>query len=227
MVFVPEGEFLMGSPDSDDMASDDEKPQHTVMLDAFWIDRYEVLNAQYAACVRAESCAPPSSTSSSSREMYYGNPEYDAYPVIHVSWEDARRYCEWAGQRLPTQAEWEKAARGTGGQMYPWGNEFIRDYVNADGVVGDTTAVGAYPQGISPYGALDMSGNVWEWVNDWYDPGYYANSPTDNPPGPSEGEYRVLRGGSYSDGPGSVRAAAHNDYSPDSNNNELGFRCAE
>jgi len=224
-VLVPAGEFLMGSTD----AGSGEKPQHKVYLDAYLIDRTEVTNAMYARCVAAGACKPPSSLSSSERSSYYGNSRFDLYPVIYVSWDDARSYCQWAGGRLPTEAEWEKAARGTDGRIYPWGNEGPTcDRVNYDGgkCVGDTAPVGAYPQGASPYGALDMAGNVWEWVADWYQDTYYASAPTRNPPGPGSGQYRVLRGGGWFRYDGDLRAAyRHHFYYPTGQSNDIGFRC--
>ena len=162
LVYVPAGEFRMGSAGSDSQAQDNEKPQHTVYLDAFWMDRTEVTNALYALCVKAGACQPPLSVNYSWRESYYGNSQYDGYPVVYVSWKDAAAYCEWAGRWLPTEAEWEKAARGTDGRLYPWGNaEPDANRLNFNGNV-DARAVGSYPSGASPYGALDMAGNVWE-----------------------------------------------------------------
>jgi formylglycine-generating enzyme required for sulfatase activity len=188
MVFVPAGNFLMGSTDGDIAQAlqtcpncdfSDEKPQHTVYLDSFWVDQTEVTNRMYALCVAAEKCDPHSNSSSSTHSNYYGNSEYDDYPVIYVSWNDASDYCAWAGGdvydvRLPTEAEWEKAARGTDGRTYPWGNDSPScSAANYSGCVGDTTAVGSYESGQSPYGAYDLAGNVWEWVADWYSGTYY------------------------------------------------------
>jgi formylglycine-generating enzyme required for sulfatase activity len=229
MVYVPAGEFTMGS----DEGGSDEQPVHTVYQDAFWIDKYEVTNAQYRACVEAGACDEPSDIA------YYAANYYAQHPVVYVRWPQAEAYCQWAGKRLPTEAEWEKAARGTDGRTYPWGNTFDGSKLNFcdkncsffwnDASVDDgyafTAPVGSYPAGVSPYGALDMAGNVWEWVADWYDPGYYSQSSGRNPHGPGSGVERVLRGGSWSSTAPYVRGATrHWAYSvhPDF----VGFRCA-
>ncbi len=222
-VYVPAGSFQMGS----DSGDPDEKPVHPVMLDAFWIDHTEVTNAMYTLCVEAGKCSPPSSSKSYTRDNYYGDAQYNNYPVIYVSWDNANAYCDWAGRRLPTEAEWEKAARGTDGRTYPWGNDAPdSNLLNFNSNVGDTTEVGAYPSGASPYSALDMVGNVWEWVNDWYDEAYYGNLPSENPQGPASGQYRVLRGGSWSFGVGGVRAAYRDRGEPGYFSGRIGFRCA-
>ncbi len=222
-VYVPAGSFQMGS----DSGDADEQPVHPVTLDAFWIDQTEVTNKMYALCVDSGKCSPPSSTKSYTRDSYYGNAPYDNYPVIYVSWNDANAYCEWAGRRLPTEAEWEKAARGTDGRTYPWGDAAPGSTrLNYNRNVGDTTEVGNYPEGASPYGALDMAGNVWEWVSDWYDGGYYSNSPSENPLGPDSGQYRVLRGGSWYSSGNYVRAADHSWDEPGYVYYGIGFRCA-
>jgi formylglycine-generating enzyme required for sulfatase activity len=199
MVCVPAGEFLMGSASSDtEFVARDEQPQHTVYLDAFWIDQTEVTNGMYQKCVNDGVCSAPSDSSSSTRSSYYGNPAYADYPVIYVDWNDAKAYCEWAGRKLPSEAQWEKAARGTEGWIFPWGNNSpTSSLLNYFQKIRDTTEVGSYPEGASPYGALDMAGNVWEWVGDWYDSYYYSNSPDSNPTGPASGTNRVLRGGSW------------------------------
>jgi formylglycine-generating enzyme required for sulfatase activity len=242
MVYVPAGAFWMGSEESDPDADADEKPQHEVTLDAFWIDRTEVTNAQYRRCIEDAVCEPPSETGSYSRDSYYGTSEFDDYPVIYVNWEQASRYCAWAGKRLPTEAEWEKAARGTDKRMYPWGDGFDGNLVNScdvnceldwkegdwdDGYV-DTAPVGSYPNGASPYGALDMAGNVWEWVADWYSEDYYASLPDRNPQGPGSGVRRVLRGGSGYNVQWHVRVAGRNGLEPSSSlwGSNVGFRCA-
>jgi formylglycine-generating enzyme required for sulfatase activity len=226
MLYVPEGSFEMGSNDG----SDDEKPIHSVYLDAYWMDMTEVTNAMYAKCVNAGDCDPPQSTSSYTHSSYYGNSQYDDYPVIYVNWNQASAYCEWAGARLPTEAEWEKAARGTDGRTYPWGEGIDCNLANYyDGskyCVGDTSKVGSYHNGISPYGLFDMAGNVWEWVADWYNSTYYSSSPSSNPLGPSSGDYRALRGGSWVSSGDSARSAFRRGYSPSNTYDLLGFRCS-
>jgi len=206
-VFVPAGSFLMGS----EAGESDEQPAHEVTLDAFWSDRTEVTNAQFAACVAGGACQPPENTSSYTRDQYYGNDEFADYPVIYVSWNDAGDFCAWAGGRLPTEAEWEYAARGPTGRVYPRGNKVNGERLNfcdvncpfewadkgVDDGHADTAPVGSYPDGASWVGALDMAGNVWEWVNDWYDSDYYGKLADESPSGPVSGEYRVLRGGAW------------------------------
>jgi formylglycine-generating enzyme required for sulfatase activity len=236
MVSIPAGEFTMGSNDYSN-----EKPPHAVYLDAFQIDKYEVTNALYKRCVDAGKCWRPSETKSNTRSSYYSNAQYDNYPVIYVSWNDANTFCAWAGKRLPTEAEWEKAARGTDQRTYPWGNTWDGTRVNfcdknctlshadksVDDGYADTAPVGNYPNGASPHGALDMVGNVWEWVADWYDSNYYSNSPRNNPKGPSSGQSRVLRGGSWNLIQSSVRAAIRYNLTPDNRDYYIGFRCAQ
>ncbi len=209
LVYVPSGDFLMGLDTSGAFSS--ERPQHKVSLDAFWIDQTEVTNKMYAACVEAAVCKPPKLASSATRESYFGNPDFADFPVDFVDWSDAKTYCDWAGRRLPTEAEWEKAARGTGGQILPWGenvdctvanyweyeriDEASGAYIKNVGCASDTMRVGSFPDGKSAYGALDMFGNVREWVTDWFDRAYYKNTPENNPLGPSKGSEGVIRGG--------------------------------
>jgi formylglycine-generating enzyme required for sulfatase activity len=227
-VAVPAGEFLMGSdPSVDPDVRSYEFPQHPVYLDAYEIGRYEVTNEQYAQCVRATVCDGPS------KPGYYSDPEYAAHPVMYVSWFDAKTFCEWAGGRLPTEAEWEKAARGDDGRVYPWGNEPPDESRgNYRSYVGGTTPVGYYsPQGDGPsfggtYGAADMAGNVWEWVADWWHDDYYEVSPVRNPQGPETGSRRVLRGGSWDGDEWNVRAAYRNNFEPSISYSDIGFRCA-
>jgi formylglycine-generating enzyme required for sulfatase activity/tRNA A-37 threonylcarbamoyl transferase component Bud32 len=229
MLYVPEGEFEMGSN-----TYDDEKPVHTVYLDAYWMDMTEVTNAMYEKCVNDGDCDPPQNTSSYTHSSYYGNSQYDDYPVIYVDWNQATAYCEWAGARLPTEAEWEKAASWDDDKQekraYPWGDTIscsLANYWGKDGgCVGDTTEVGSYPSGASFYGLLDMAGNVWEWVADWYNSTYYSSSPSSNPLGPSSGDYRALRGGSWHYSGSYVRSALRVRSYPTSTDDYFGFRCS-
>lgn len=215
----------MGSPEG--KGEKDEQPQHLVQLDAFWIDATEVSNRMYQDCVKAGACKAPSRSSSYTREEYYGSPQYLDYPVIHVDWFSASRYCQWVGKRLPTEAEWEKAARGVDGRLYPWGNEEpSAEHANHAWLVGDTSEVGRYLAGASTYGALDMAGNVMEWVADRY--GDYTTSPykTYNPRGPENGGHRIARGGSYLFSSFLVRSAERYWLTPYYTDDDLGFRCA-
>ncbi len=221
MVLVPAGGFLMGSNED----QDDEKPVHTIYLDAFSIDKFEVTNKKYLEFVQATD-RPYTS------EGYAGvagrNPlTGPQQPVMGVSWYDAQSYCQWAGLRLPTEAEWEKAARGTDGRLYPWGDgEPDTARANCDSRLDSTTAVGSFPQGASPYGAHDMAGNLWEWVQDGYDPEYYAWSPYENPPGPVRATKAVFRGGSWLTPPDMLRSSNRNSDIPTRKSRDVGFRCA-
>jgi formylglycine-generating enzyme required for sulfatase activity len=216
MAYVPAGEFIMGS----DEGGSDERPVHTVYLDAFYIDKTEVTNAQYRKCVEAGGCDTPVKTT------YYDNADYSQHPVVYVSWNDADDYCRWAGKRLPTEAEWEKAARGTDGRTYPWGEGIDCDHAQYGGCGGGTAPVGSKPKGASPYGTLDMAGNVWEWVADWYDSDYYSQSPGRNPPGPDSGVGRVLRGGSLHGSQRFTHCAYRVGGNPRYWYFYVGFRCA-
>ena len=234
-ILVPAGSFKMGS----DNGGDYEKPVHEVYLDAYYIDKTEVTNAQYAKCVKAGKCDAPYESFSANGDSYYGNTSFSDFPVIYVSWYNARDYCEWTGGRLPTEAEWEKAARGTTSRAYPWGDgdpscSLANSYNKSKGgdCVGDTSAVGSYPAGASPYGVMDMAGNVWEWVSDWYEEGYYSSQTSwNNPTGPSTGTTKVLRGGGLGDPWDYLRTAYRNGYyltpGQDHYNNfsVIGFRC--
>ena len=227
LVQVPAGIFWRGASAGEPIASEDEKPGHWVYLDEFWLDRTEVTNAMYALCVQAGVCQPPRERMSATRLPYYGEPGFGDYPVIHISWDDARSYCNWVGRRLPTEAEWEKAARGTDARIYPWGNGPPSSrLLNYDNHVGDTTPVGNYPEGASPFGALDMAGNVQEWIADRYNAEYYRFAPVQNPLGAASGEFRGLRGGSWFSSSRAVRSAFRNWNYPDRANDSSGFRCA-
>jgi formylglycine-generating enzyme required for sulfatase activity len=224
MVFVPAGEFAMGSN-----KAPDEQPIHTVYLDDYWIDQTEVTNAMYAKCVAGGVCDRPIRSNTIFRDSYYDNAEFANYPVIYVSQDDARDYCAWVGSRLPTEAEWEKAARGTDERTYPWGDSTPTcQMANFQGCNNDTVVVGSYPAAASPYGALDMAGNVWEFVNDWYGEAYYSQSPSSNPPGPVSGDggYVILRGGSWNVGKDFLRSAYRLDDGPGNQYPNFGFRCS-
>ena len=215
MVYVPGGSFQMGSTEG----GNDEQPVHEVTLDSFWIDQTEVTNAQYERCVTEGDCEASS---------YADDADYNGadYPVVRVSWHDAVAYCEWAGGRLPTEAEWEYAARGEAGNVYPWGDEEPTcDLAQFRECSGRTALVGSFPAAASWCDALDMAGNVWEWVADWYDSDYYERSPVENPTGPESGEYRVLRGGSWYSNSRDVRAAIRLRYHPTNAYSYHGFRC--
>jgi iron(II)-dependent oxidoreductase len=235
MILIPAGEFLMGSSESDvqryllefiyrkPSRFYDEQPQHTVYLDAFYIDKYEITNAQYKVFLESTGYKPP---------LYWDNNLYNQpdQPVMSVSWADAEAYARWAGKRLPTEAEWEKASRGTDGRTWPWGNEWDPSKLNAndvgavDGYV-YSAPVGSYPLWVSPYGVHDMAGNVWEWVADWYDKDYYKYSPKINPKGPESGENHVARGGSWDMNYDFTRCPSRFGLSPGSL--LVGIRCAK
>ena len=216
-VTVPEGEFVMGS--DEDYA--DEAPQHVVSLDAYRIMMTEVTNAQFAACIEAGGC-----TTEPGGERW-NDPAYARHPVTNVDWNQATEYATWVGGRLPTEAEWEKAARGDSGGTYPWGEAMPSDVLaNVDAPTGDTLPVGSFPDGASPYGALDMAGNVEEWVSDWYDKTYYEVSPAANPLGPESPlpPLKVLRGGSYQQSRYDVRTSVRGRANPDASYGSVGFR---
>ena len=216
MVFVPAGEFLMGDEDLDRNM----RPQHAVYLDAYWIDQTEVTNAHYLACIQDSACRgiEPS-------HYVYDDSKSD-HPVVYVTWQDAVDFCEWAGKTLPTEAQWEKAARGTDGRLYPWGNNppapRLANYEQeADG----TVPVGSYPLGAIPYGALDMAGNVYEWTQDWYEWDYYKNSPYKNPRGPETGKYHVKRGAAWGSFVDFILRTGFRKYTGSLQGYHLGFRC--
>jgi len=238
-VFIPAGTFRMGGMDV--RAAADEMPNHDVQLDAFWMDQLEVTNAMYLLCVSSGTCEPPQSFKSQRRADYFNNPEFNDYPVVYVTWGQAKIYCEWAGRRLPTEAEWERAGRGDDFRTFPWGeDEADGSLANFNFIVNDTSRVGSYPAGASPFGVLDMAGNVAEWVNDFY--AYdYSGAEVVNPTGPliSGNFNRVVRGGSLGDAEINIRVSKRSSV-PGSNLNaspgsdgylgsfspRIGFRCA-
>jgi len=242
VVFIPAGEFIMGSnPNIDKDFWGAEGPQHPVYLDEYWVYRTEITNAMYQECVAEQKCPRPVQFFAVHTDDYYENQIYADYPVIYVSYGHAISYCHWVGGRLPTEAEWEKAARGTDARLFPWGDSppgsdqvnlcdrtcarggIIESQLN-DGFSG-TSPVGNFPAGVSPYGAFDMAGNVWEWTFDWFHSAFYSASPYENPNGPVSGTRHVIRGGSWSMPIGGVRVVARKSELPDTSLDNLGFRC--
>jgi formylglycine-generating enzyme required for sulfatase activity len=217
MVYVPEGEFLMGSAD-DDPGTSGASPQHTVYLESFWIDKTEVTNAQYGKCIEAGACEEPGCWDMES----YNAPDQ---PVVCVTWHQAQAYATWLGGRLPTEAEWEKAARGTDGRIYPWGNSPPDCSKATYRFCADRPLpVGSLPDAASPYGALDMAGNAAEWVADWFQVDYYSQSPSVNPQGPGFGLARVVRGGSFHGSPEVGRSDLRWPRTPTNSVSDVGFR---
>ena len=240
MVKIPAGTFLMGSDKKVDRnAYQPEFPQRKVYLDAYEIDKYEVTTVQFLKFVLATDRKPLIDW------QYEGGNFQEtmaSHPVMHVSWFDADAYCRWAGKRLPTSAEWEKAARGEDGRIYPWGNEpagLSRANFGRTGLSGPVRdrperlllyppiiSVDKYDNAVSPYGVFQLAGNVAEWTADWYDPHYYKTAPDRNPKGPEKGTQRAFRGGGWIDSTPSVRPAQRNGTDPNTKMNWLGFRCA-
>jgi formylglycine-generating enzyme required for sulfatase activity len=217
MVAIPEGEFIMGSDDPE--ADDNEKPATKVFVDAFSIDKFEVTNARYLRCIEAGTCTRPPNRG-------YDDPTKANFPVTIVSWQQAVTYCRWVGKRLPTEAEWERAARGADGRRYPWGNTFEADRANVGYSVGSPTSVGSYPKGASPYGAMDMAGNVWEWTSSLYKP--YPYNPRDGRENLNARGSRVERGGSWYHPPWHARTTRRTAIGHVYRRiNDLGFRCAK
>lgn len=216
-MYVPAGEFIMGD------GTDKRKfIAHRVYLDAYWIDQFEVTNAMLADCVKAGACEAPSVY-----DVYYGVPQYADYPAVYVTWWAAQAYCGVQGGRLPTEAEWEKAARGLDGRAYPWGAaDPDNALLNFNLAHGGLTSAYDYLRGMSPYGLLNMAGNVREWVFDWYSHDYYLHSPYKNPQGPATGKEKSLRGGSYSDTASEVAVFHRTNHDPNSAGLNRGFRCA-
>lgn len=224
-VSVPAGEFAMGTTDQQQALLKrrrwwlsrfaHEKPAHRVHLDAFNIGTYEVTNSQWNVFARATGRSEKT------------GPE--THPVVEINWFDARAFCTAFGMRLPTEAEWEQAARGTDGRLFPWAAEIdssLAHYWDDGHRTYAAMPAGRFPKGVSPYGAFAMAGNVLEWVADWYDPDYYARSPAQNPTGPEDGKYRIVRGGAWTDAPRSLRTAMRWRYAPEEARVSIGFRCA-
>jgi sulfatase modifying factor 1 len=262
MILIPAGEFTMGTPEGTD-GFPDEHPERRIYLSSFLLDRVEVTNRAYAAFVRSTGHRAPANANPARTLWEDDHPiaGIEDHPVVNVDWNDATAYCRWAGKRLPTEAEWEKGARGTDGRRYPWGNEW--DFTRANsasywakrtiefqsgaewdafwvrgegarlsrdhGIKGEvlTLPVGSFPQGASPYGALDMAGNVAEWVADWYDPHYYHSAPLTDPSGPSRGAIKAMRGGSWLKPAVSLRTSDRDWGTMDSRPSGTGFRCAK
>lgn len=231
LVYIPAGNFSMGSNQGDS----NEQPVHEVYLDAYWMDQFEVTNDQYKLCVADRACTAPADLA------YYNNSTFNHHPVVNINWFQAKTYCQWAGRDLPTEAQWEKAARGEDGRIYPWGDSNpTRDHVNLcdlgcasgsktenfnDGYA-KTAPVGSFPKGSSSYGVHDMAGNVWEWVNDWFEKNYYSSQREwENPSGPTIGKQRVLRGGAWDNSELFIRSTNRGWGSPAVFGEDLGIRC--
>ena len=232
LLYIPAGRFIMGSNQGDS----NEKPFHEVYLDAFWMDKFEVTHDQYKLCVADRACTAPTDIS------FYNNSSFKNHPVVNINWSQAKAYCQWAGRDLPSEAQWEKAARGDDERKYPWGDNYpTSDYANlcdlgcasgsklenfSDGY-SQTAPVGNFPMGSSPYEVHDMAGNVWEWVNDWYAEDYYGSQREwANPSGPMTGEEKVLRGGAWDNSERFIRSTNRGWGSPEVFGEDLGFRCA-
>jgi len=227
LVYVPAGSFIMGDSavhaqsECEQVATgcntitfSDEAPAHKVNLNDYWIDQTEVSNAMYTACVQAGKCTSNGMGS-------------DSTPAVYVTWEDASKYCAWAGRRLPTEAEWEMAARGTDGNIFPWGNSPAScSLANSAGCLGHADGVDSYSDVASPYGALNMAGNVWEWVADWFNAGYGSDASQTNPKGPPPTNLKVIRGGSWSNPDGYMILTGRGSFNPKSKFGTIGFRCA-
>lgn len=234
LIKIPAGDFVMGcNPGKDtlcDLAPDE--AMHIVYLDEYAIDKYEVTFRRYEKCVDAGVCTPPAVGGA----LNYGWPDTELFPVNGVTWEQADKFCKFEKRRLPTEAEWEKAARGTDSNTFPWGEAApscelaVIDAPNAGELgckTGNTFNVGSKPKGASPYGAHDMAGNLWEWTNDWHDANYYKSSPSDNPQGPPSGLYKTARGGDFFTRRGyEARTTSRFPYEPSDFSIAVGFRCA-
>ena len=237
MVQIPAGSFTMGT---DDPRATDERPGHQVFLSAFYIDKCEVTNAHFRSFAEATgylTTAEQEGTTERQDGIDWRHPEGPDsdisqrldHPVVYVSWHDARAYCTWKGKRLPTEAEWEKSARGTDGRMWPWGEVYEEGRANTWGREDGhekTGPVAAFPSGASPYGVLDMAGNVWEWCADWYVQDYYARGVDKDPQGPEKGCFKILRGGSWINPESVLRSSNRFEILPVDRGPYVGFRCA-
>jgi formylglycine-generating enzyme required for sulfatase activity len=226
-IFIRENSYSMGFDQPDEEL--DFEPAHQVSLDPYWMHETEVTNRQYTNCVAAGVCDPP--VIPEEYQYRFESPEYLDEPVVGVSWEDADAYCEWIGARLPTEAEWEMAARGKESSTYPWGEDEPNcEYANYEGCLDPEAprplTTGLYPEGESPFEMLDMAGNVNEWVYDWYGEDYYQNSPDANPTGPETGEQRVWRGGGFTTTADQLQTYLRYSLEPEESQPDLGFRCA-
>ncbi len=250
MLLIEAGSFLMGADDKDIQITkalhakqgmpfpydcEDERPKRDVYLDAFLIDRHELTVAQYAECIRSGACAPPKAKINDKRCNWLSG-RSGKHPVNCVEWQQAHNYCVWAGKRLPTEAEWEKAARSSDGRLYPWGDNpptcelaVWGDAERADGCGQDGTwPVCSRPQGMSRGALCDMAGNVWEWVSDWYADDYYKKATGRNPSGPLKGKHKIGKGGSWhTSEPGGLRCSGRYSLDPKVQENFVGFRCAK
>ncbi|HIG56749.1 MAG TPA: formylglycine-generating enzyme family protein [Candidatus Handelsmanbacteria bacterium] len=235
-VQVPAGPFTMGT---NHPRATDEQPSHQVEMSAFAIDRLEVDNAHFAAFVadtgyqtaaEAENAPEAEDGISWRRPQGPGSTAIPAHPVVYVNWHDAQAYCTWRGARLPTEAEWEKSARGDDARLWPWSSTFDTKRANlwgAEDRYAGLAPVGSFPAGASPYGVLDLAGNVWEWCADWYDANYYATAPAQDPQGPAKGHFKVLRGGSWINPGPALRSSNRCEVLPIERGPYIGFRCAE
>lgn len=245
MVYIAAGEFLMGSKskeqspaETDPAALDAERPEHAVFLDDYWIDRTEVTNQMYAIFLNAlgnqeqigvtwlDAESDHARIHQQEDGTWRADPGYEHHPAVEVTWFGANSYCQWLGKRLPTEAEWEKASRGTDARKFPWGEGFNCELANYLGCVGDTVPVLSLDKGISPYGVLHLAGNAWEWVADWFAEDYYKTSPDRNPTGPLKGSQRVMRGGCALCSGTYLRSTYRDKMRPDESGFFSGFRCA-
>lgn len=204
--------------------SGDNQPEHLVSIDAYWINRTQVTNSMYAICLNAGACQPPAGADTN---PHFYDPAFANHPVVYVNWFLGETYCNWSGGHLPTEAQWEHAAADAGRRLYAWGEDDpSRSRVTSNNYFGSTTEVGAHPDGASPFGVLDMGGNVREWVWDWYMEGYFSISPVNNPKGPDTGVFKVLKGASWHDSARYSKTTNRFKHDPNSAGNNRGFRCA-